>query len=76
MWYKTNAPTSPKRPSADRDPKIPITFSTTEMFGQNGIATPLNSTSKTIPRAITLIPTSVILLTHRPTLFNKSIIKI
>ena len=76
MWYKTKAPTSPKRPSADKDPKIPIILSTTEMFGQNGITIPLNSTSKTTPRAITLIPTSVILLTQEPTLFNKSIIKI
>lgn len=59
MWYNTNAPTSPNKPSALNDPSIPIIFSTTEMFGKNGILTPVNSTSSTTPKAIKLIPICV-----------------
>jgi len=56
MWYKINAPTKPNSPSALSDPKIAIMLSTTEIFGQNGIPAPENSTSNTTPKATTLTP--------------------
>mgnify|MGYP003315834471 CR=1 FL=1 len=59
MWYITNAPTNPSKPSLLNPPKIPIILSTTDTFGQNGITAPLNSTSNTTPRAMIDIPISV-----------------
>ena len=74
MWYNTKAPTSPNKPSALSEPKIPIIFSTTEMFGQNGIFIPPNSTSSTTPKEIKLIPICVRASAQEPIFFNKSII--
>ena len=59
MWYSTKAPTRPSNPSADSPFKIPITLSTTLISGQNGIPTPLNKTSRTMPSANIDIPVCV-----------------
>jgi len=73
IWISTKAPTRPNKPFPSRLLSIPIILSTTDIFSQKGIPTPPNSTSSTIPSAITEIPISVSLLAQEPILVKISI---
>jgi putative intracellular protease/amidase len=52
--YSTHTATKPTTPSAPNDLTISVTPPITSVAGKNGIAAPLNNTSRTIAKAKTL----------------------